>query len=307
MKILQLKYFVATVDLDSVSRASEFYHVSQPAVTTAIKNLEEEFSLKLFTRRNNKLALTEHGKRFYEEALTVLNAVEKMEERVLLMSKSLKKISIGIPSMIGTFLFPRLITLYKKTHPDIELSITDSVSLRAFSQVQDEKLDLALVTLSPEYSKENVNFIDLIDEEIVLVVGKNHKFANKSSVDINDLDGEQVILFSQGSFQNQHFNQEFEANNIHPQIFLYSSNLMLIQECLRNNEVAAFIYKDVASQLNQDLVAIPFAKKMFARIGLVYNKSSSCREDAKKFITFAVKQTSNYKQEKSANKNYVNA
>ena len=64
MKILQLKYFVATVDLDSVSRASEFYHVSQPAVTTAIKNLEEEFSLKLFTRRNNKLALTENRKRF---------------------------------------------------------------------------------------------------------------------------------------------------------------------------------------------------------------------------------------------------
>ena len=163
--------------------------------------------------------------------------------------------------MIEIFLFPQLITLYKKTHPDIELSITDSVSLRAFSQVQDEKLDLALVTLSPEYSKENVNFIDLIDEEIVLVVGKNHKFANKSSVDINDLDNEQVILFSQGSFQNQHFNQEFEANNIHPQIFLYSSNLMLIQECLRNNEVAAFIYKDVATQLSPELVAIPFAKK----------------------------------------------
>ncbi|MCQ3035292.1 MAG: LysR family transcriptional regulator [Bacilli bacterium] len=302
MKILQLRYFVATVDLDSVSRASEFYHVSQPAVTTAIKNLEEEFSLKLFTRRNNKLTLTEHGKRFYEEALIVLNTVDKMEERVLLMSKSLKKISIGITSMIGTFLFPRLITLYKKSHPDIELAITDSISLRAFSQVQDEKLDLALVTLSPDYSKENVNFVDLIDEEIVFVVGKSHKFANKSSIDIADLDNEKVILFTQGSYQNQRFNKEFEDAEVHPQIFLYSSNLTLIQECLRNNEVGAFIYRDVATSLSQDLVAIPFSKKISAKIGLVYNKSSYCREDVKKFIMFAIKQASYYKQEKDAGK-----
>ena len=302
MKILQLRYFVATVDFDSVSRASEFYHVSQPAVTTAIKNLEEEFSLKLFTRRNNKLTLTEYGKRFYNEAIIVLNSVDKMEERVLLMSKSLKKISIGITSMIGTFLFPRLITMYKKSHPDIELAITDSISLKAYSQVQDEKLDLALVTISPEYSKENVNFIDLIDEEIVFVVHKNHKFSNKSSIDINDLDNEKVILFTQGSYQNQRFNKEFEENGIHPQIFLYSSNLTLIQECLRNNEVGAFIYRDIAANLNPDLVAIPFSKKISAKIGLVYNKNSYCREDVKKFIMFAVKQASFYKEEKDAGK-----
>ena len=87
---------------NNITKAAEELYVSQPAISSSIKDLETEFGVKLFYRQNNKLLLTDEGEYFLDKVTDILGAVDILSTQMKDLGNNLNHIKIGVPSMVGT-------------------------------------------------------------------------------------------------------------------------------------------------------------------------------------------------------------
>ena len=148
MNLNQLEYFCTAVECGSITKAAKKLFVTQPAISGAIRELEQEFSVTLFSHTRSKLSLSEDGERFYERAERLLREVETAKMQLHDLGGSRQPVRVGIPPLWGTTFFPDLLHDFKKKYPDIQLTFYEYGSARAAALVQEEELDVALVNLS---------------------------------------------------------------------------------------------------------------------------------------------------------------
>ena len=138
------RVFYAVAECLSFSKATEYLHISQPAISHAIKELEEQLDVKLFQRENKKISLTEEG----EKLLTyVKNAFDSIVagERALKDTQLHGKVRIGIYSHISTFMLPKLIKAFTKKHPKVKFTIFSSSDIEIKEKLNNRELDLAIL------------------------------------------------------------------------------------------------------------------------------------------------------------------
>lgn len=113
MKLYQLQYFREVCLMNGITKAAESLHVSQPAVSNAIKELEEEFQIKLFKRINKKLILTEEGAYFLLEVENLLEQSNQIIRNMTRMRDKKQSVRLGIPPMIGAMSVDMICALKK--------------------------------------------------------------------------------------------------------------------------------------------------------------------------------------------------
>ena len=96
MKIIQLEYFCAVSRYHSITQAAQKLFVTQPAISTAIKELEKEFSVNLFVRSKNHLTLTTEGEIFYQKAQELLQSIDQTTQQLYDLGKQTPSVRIGI-------------------------------------------------------------------------------------------------------------------------------------------------------------------------------------------------------------------
>lgn len=284
MTINQMRYFQATCKFNNISKAASFYQVSQPAISNAIKELESELGLRLFVRNNNKLVMTDDGRFLLKNINSILNQIDQLESLMKDKGEKQKSITIGVPPIIGSFLFPKLVNGFLKVDPTVQFSITETGSLKILNLLETNQIDLGLITYDKEMEKK-FNCVALIDTEFVFAVNKNHPFANKKYISFKDLDKQQVILYSKGSYQNRKIMQKIEETGIEPVVFLNSSQLATILEFLKYPNIGAFLHKEVVNNY-PNLIGIPFEEPIKVKIGLVYNKLTGILSLPQKFVSY---------------------
>ncbi|MCX5775180.1 MAG: LysR family transcriptional regulator [Firmicutes bacterium] len=144
MKILQLRYFQAVCRYNNITRASVELYVSQPAISASIKELEDELGVSLFHRQNNKIALTMEGTYFLKRVDEILADVDLLIMQMKDFGGKKNHFRMGIPPMIGTFLFPPMFKKFREAHPEIEIEMIEYGSLQTRVLVEDESIDLAI-------------------------------------------------------------------------------------------------------------------------------------------------------------------
>ena len=97
MKLTQLEYFCAAVECQSITAAAKKLYVTQPAISGAIRELEKEFSVTLFSHARNKMALTEDGRLFYERVEQLLREVESTAQELHDLGSAQQTVKVGIP------------------------------------------------------------------------------------------------------------------------------------------------------------------------------------------------------------------
>lgn len=132
MKLSQLQYFQAVRKYGSISKAAEIIHITQPSISNAIRQLENEFGLNLFYRVNGRLRLTEAGKGFSGHVNEILRKVENTERRMASLGQESSVIKVGIPSVIGSALFPTIFSGFNAARPYVSLEIHESIRWRAW-------------------------------------------------------------------------------------------------------------------------------------------------------------------------------
>ena len=149
MELRQLEYFRMTARLRNLTRAAAELEVSQPNITVAIQKLENLLGLRLFDRSQKQVLLTTEGEIFLhrvEPALDILHdALRELEDY-----KNLSKgnIRIGIPPMIGAYLFPRICSDFQKIYPHLSISLYEEGSMAIRENLEAGELDFGIIILS---------------------------------------------------------------------------------------------------------------------------------------------------------------
>lgn len=289
MKIVQLEYFCAVSQYHSITQAAQKLYVTQPAISNAIRELEKEFSVNLFTRAKNHLTLTKEGELFYQKASALLHYIEQTSSQFHDLGRQTSPVRIGIPPILSTVFFPDMLLEFRKIHPDIPLELFEYGSNRAATLVQEDVMDIALVNMH-FYDIDKMHSYRIFTDYIVFCVSPEHHLASEKEVTIEMLRDEPLIMYNTDSVQNATLNASFEKAGIKPNVILHASQLYTIKNFISNELGGAFLYSSVL-KYDANLVKIPVVPLIQQDIGIVWKKGKYINSSVERFISFTRKYT----------------
>ncbi|BCR36171.1 LysR family transcriptional regulator [Mariniplasma anaerobium] len=285
MTLQQLKYFVSVCDHGSLSQAAKVLYITQPALTSAINNLEKEYNLSLFERKHNSMILTKDGEFFYEKAKVILEHVDIFERDLVDLSEKKTTIRIGVPPMIGSFLFPKIYDQYMLEHLDAKFEIWEEGSLSIRNKILTNTLDLGFSILNDSeheaYQKEVI-----LETELLFCVSKSNPLSKKEYLDISDIKNEPIILMREGFFQSRLIKGMYNDIGQTPNIVLVSSQILVIRNFVKINAGGAFLIKELVDPEDKTIVGIPFKESLKLRIGLIWRKNVELHLGAIEFVNY---------------------
>ncbi len=284
MDIRQLEYFQMAGKLGNITRAAERLHVSQSTVTLAIQRLEEQLGLQLFDRSQKKLILSTEGHVFWERISGILlqldDAVAEAQQYRDLQKGKLK---LGVPSMIGSFLFPELLSAFTAQYPNLQLTILEEGSKILREALERDELDLAIVNLHQTPPK--LDTLAMTRNEFVVCLPLNHPLAARDAIEIAALKDEQFIMFKEDAYNRQAVVQACEAKGFTPKILLSSSQVETHKELVAKGLGISFLIDKIAAKSKQ-LAARPLTEPIYLEFGLAWKKDKYLSRAAQAFIDF---------------------
>lgn len=178
----QLQVFLKVSQTLSITKAAEELHLSQPAVSIQIKNLQDQFEVPLMEVIGRKIFITEFGKEIAEVARRILGEIEFISNRAAAYRGHLTgKLTITVVST-GKYVMPHFLSDFMKKHPEVELVLDVTNRARVLESLEKNEVDFALVSLSPKSLK--VEQIDLMDNELFLVGSRETVLERKQKKEV---------------------------------------------------------------------------------------------------------------------------
>lgn len=215
MNIFQLKYVLEVADSSSIREASTRLYVSQPAVSTAIKELENELGILIFDRTNKGISLTDEGREFVEYAKRVIGQYDILEDKYL--SKSNDKERFSASTQHYNFAIKAFTNMVSRIGPEkYSFSIHETTTKRVLDDVRTMKSEVGIVSFSE--SNEMVikkllrdyqlEFTPLMIRETYVYVWKNHELADAKEISIEELKSYPCVSFDQSDDSNFYITEE---------------------------------------------------------------------------------------------------
>lgn len=287
MDIRDLRHFMEVANQKNFTKASSAIHLSQPALSKAVKRLEEELGVELFDRSGRELKLTDAGKIVYNQGVKVFSTLQDLNALLDdLMNLPTGEIKIGIPPLIGTLFFPLIAKEFHEQYPNITLELLEHGAKHITAAVEDGKVDLGIIVLPADHQKFSV--YPFITEEFVLYTNMNHPLADRDSVSLHELHDEKFILFSNSFALHDRIIQECRNAGFDPAISYKSSQWDLIIELVSAELGITILPKSIYNKLNHaNIKAIPFVNTIpMWELGIITKKDG--------YVSFAVKKLLEY-------------
>jgi LysR family transcriptional regulator, benzoate and cis,cis-muconate-responsive activator of ben and cat genes len=197
MELRHLRYFVTVAQEQNVTRAAALLHISQPALSRQIRDLENEVGVELLERTPNSVRLTPGGKIFLQECRAILNRIENAVEKVRTKSQVSKTvIRIGYAATPAVEILNESMQKFHKLHPLVSIELFDLSSNGILKGVIEKKLDLGVtVSVSPQ-SFEGVVLEQLGTYDINVAFHKKHRFGKYKQVPLSEIAKEELITFT---------------------------------------------------------------------------------------------------------------
>lgn len=192
MDLAQLEIFLSIAQEKSFSRAAEKMLRTQPAISIAIKRLEEELGETLFDRSSKSGTLTEAGQTLYSYAQRMINLRDEARRAIgELRGMYRGRLSIGANESTSLYLLPPLLLKYREEHPHIRIEVFRNVSERIPSEVLERNLDFGFLSYDPLHP--HLESFEVYKDELVLVVPPKHLLAKAKQATVRDLGKESFI------------------------------------------------------------------------------------------------------------------
>lgn len=193
MEMHQIRYFLAVCEAENFTRAAEQCHVSQPALTTAIKKLEEEFGGALFHRRRGRATLTELGeltRPYIEQVQGQAEAARSVADSFRLLKQA--PLNVGVMATIGPLCLASFLARFQREYPGVEVELHEGALEPLCQRLIDEDDDLAILN-APAGLDDRFASEALYRERYVVVFPPGHKFAALDAVKLADVSGEPYL------------------------------------------------------------------------------------------------------------------
>lgn len=194
----RLQVFHAVARLLSFTKAAETLHMTQPAVTFQVRQLEEHFGARLFDRTHNKIRLTEAGGRAFEYAERIFSLYDEMESSVRELTGEVSGIlKLGASTTLAEYFLPNILGRFKQEFPDVQIRLKESNSDGIANLVENNQIDLGIV--EAEIDGKNLHVQKCGEQEMMLVVSPSHPLANHTCVSAEELGNFPWICREEGS------------------------------------------------------------------------------------------------------------
>lgn len=279
-----LRQFMAVAHTGNITRAAEQLHLAQPAVTMTIKKLEQQLGLVLFERHQGRLHLTAEGKRLSEHSARILAALTLAEQDMhALHNLEAGEITIGIPSMLGSFYFPPLLMAFKHRYGGLSIRVEEAGTQIVLDHLLSGRLGLGIVLTSD--LPAGLCGLPLLREEMVAVVARDHPHAGQPSIRLQDFLNEELAVFRHGFYHREYIDDMARKLGIEPRIGFESNLIPLLKAVVRQGfAVTSFLRMVVES--DADLVPISFETPYFLDLCLAWPKDRRLSRAEQAFIDF---------------------
>lgn len=288
MNIKQLRYIVAIANTGTFREASEQLFVSQPSMSIAVKDLEQELGFQIFERTNTGATLTTAGERFYEQAQNVLRNFENFESKYTGSQKVERNFSVA--SQHYDFLAPVGADFAKK-NPEIKnFRVFESTTYNILKEVSDGHSELGVVYLNKNnragilrmLDKQGLDYEELFISQTHIYLRAGHPLAEKEAIETKALKTLDRVRFTQENEQFLYYSEDLVETFENTFIYNVTDRATLNGILERTDAYATGLgFVDKASVAN--VVVVPLAGDHVNSLILVKNRGQELSEPAKSY------------------------
>jgi DNA-binding transcriptional LysR family regulator len=290
LELRQLQLFLEVAKHKSMTKAAESMHLSQPALSKSIRALEDELGMMLIIRTNKTSDLTDAGRIVLEYSQKMASVLTEMKTTLNdITNLSRGQIDIGLPPIIGSLFFPRVIAKFHHAFPNIELNITEYGGARVVRSVEEGEFELGVAVLPID--EQQFDVYPIVEEEMKLLVYKDHHLATRKVVDIKELKEEEFIFYHEEFALNQIMRNQFIAAGFEPKILFQSSQWDLMTEMVAANLGITILPRSISNRaFNPDLRIIDLKEDILWRLAVITKQGRYISNAGRTFIDFILKE-----------------
>lgn len=288
MTLDQISYFLELCNTLHYTKASKNLNISQPSLSYAIKQLEQELGAPLFRIERKKVYLTEYGKEFQPYCERVMESILQGKKQIVNMKNSdIGNINLGYVYSTGSSLVPTLIEAYHDYKGNNRIAFVLKMANSPFiiENVKNNILDFGILPLIND-EIEGISTMPIYNQELFLITSKEHPFSKKKMINVSDLENEKIVALDKESDLYERTEIIFKDNNIKPNFYYDVDEL---------NSMAAFVSANMGIGLtpytpvlkSYDVAVIPFNNHHIRRnIYIVWNSKIEQTPAMESFLDF---------------------
>lgn len=290
MTIRHLRTFVIVYQNESITKASDILHVSQPAVTSSVKELENYYHLRLFDRIGKRISATEQGRWLYDYALHIVSMFDEMEEEVKTWNNK-GTLRIGSSITIGNFILPQLIADFQKQYEEIEIRVSVCNTKTIEQYILNNEIDLALVEGKSEYKQ--IHMEQMMEDPLCCICASDSELAKRQTLSMEELEEYPMILRERGSAVREMIEESLGYYQINHKVLWESvSTQAIIRAVGKNLGISILPYLLVRDELKRGTI------NQLNIEGFYLSRQFSIAYHEKKYLTAAAQKFIKLCQEK---------
>ncbi|SFI30358.1 DNA-binding transcriptional regulator, LysR family [Paenibacillus sp. UNC496MF] len=243
LELRQLQYVIQIAKEKNFSRAAEKLHIAQPSLSQQLSKLEKEIGVLLFRRTTNSVELTHAGAVFVEKAEGILDNVEQLKQELDDLAHMRKgKLVVGCLSITGSHVLPIVLPIFNRRFPEIEVVLVEDTPSKLEQLTASGQTDLSLLALP--LHEPSLEWVPIIEEEIILAVPPGHALANRTTpVRVDELRAEPFIVLKKGQGFRQIVLETCERAGFEPRVVFESTNIETVQSLVAAGMGITFVPK----------------------------------------------------------------
>jgi DNA-binding transcriptional LysR family regulator len=256
LNLRQLEAFYFVVKRKSFTRAAEELNVTQPAVSIQVKSLEKSLNLKLIQRVGKRVQLNEAGELLYQYAEKIFNLVSDADEKMGDFKKLMRgTLQIGATKNYARYIMPSLLSEFQRRYPRVKVILDEGNSEDMARSVLEMKNELAFIAQINLDRKIKSIFFSTV--EFVLAASPEHRFSQRKSISLKELNEEPVILREKGSGLRAAILRKFHEYGIWPSVIIEASSLDFIVGYVKQNKGVSFMFEpDIKEELEKGILKV---------------------------------------------------
>ena len=288
MDINQLEVLIAVAREKSFSRAADVLGRTQPAVSQAIRRLEQEIGEKLFDRSSKDGTLTAAGELLVDYARQMMN-LRHAANTALREMRNLQngKVTISANEHTVFYLLP-VIEEFRRRHPVIKIEVQRGVASRIPEQITAREVELGVISFKP--NDNSLRSISVLNDELVLIVAPGHRLAEAKSVSIRELGDETFIAHNAPSPYRKRVIETFDKYDTRLNISVELPSLEAIKRLVEKGAGIALVPKLTAKSevAGGQLAGLSVKEmKLERKLNIIYRKNSVLSHASQEFLKIA--------------------
>ncbi|WP_203232148.1 cidABC operon transcriptional activator CidR [Paenibacillus pinistramenti] len=288
MDIRQLQYLVEVARLRSFTKAAEALFITQPTISKTIRQMEEELGIVLFAREGRSITLTDAGRIIVDRAQEILNSFQSLSGELDDL-RNLKRghIRIGLPPMVGSSFFPKVMGQFHSSYPDITIRLFEDGSKKVEIDVEEGSLDLGVVVLPT--TEGGFEVFPFVEEKLNLLLPPSHRLAQSSEISLEELQEEYFLIFREDFALHDRIIKECQGAGFQPKIIYESSQWDLISQMVAAGLGIALLPETICREMDPDRVRIvPMTVPVIPwNLGIIWKKDRYLSFAAREWIRLA--------------------